>query len=156
MIYKEMQRLLKPLSRKLQVRFALDCALDVRHMMSTEAVAVLEVVERWLKGKATEEEVRVAALAAYSAATTSAAKAAYYAASAAYSAANYAAKAAYYAASVVYTSYKDFASYTAHYAANAAYSAAENREEKMKEYHGNLVGMISNLSELEKVIYDLE
>jgi hypothetical protein len=133
--HEEIKRLLKPLSHRLKVRFACECALDVKHLMPAESAASLEVVESWLKGQASQAEVEAAVDAAN--------YAAYYAA---YTT-TYAMRAAYAAYSAATTS--------AAYAAYAAYSAANNKEEKMREYHGNLVRMIKNLSELEKIIYNI-
>jgi len=76
------------------VRFALFCAEQVKEGWKgiPECVAAIETAERWLEGKAAEEECRVAADAAAAAYATSAAYTAY-----ATSAAN-AAYATYYAA----------------------------------------------------------
>ena len=89
------------LSHKDMVRFALFCAKQV-DSKAPEAIACVDVVERWLVGEATSDECNAAANAAN----------AYYV-----GAAYYAARAAYYTA------------YTANYAtdaAHAAYSTAHN------------------------------
>ena len=79
------------LSNKDVVRFALFCARQVEDDWKgiPECKAAIEVAERWLEGKATKEECKDAAYAAYAAA----AYAAY-----AYAAANAAANAAFAAA----------------------------------------------------------
>ena len=104
---------LELLSHKDIVRFALFCAEQVKEGWKgiPECVVAIETVERWLKGKAAEEEcvnaayaVSAAANAVYAAAyATYATYAAVYAAHAAYAdaahAAVHAANAAYYATS---------------------------------------------------------
>ena len=114
------------------VRFALFCAEQVRDSWKDipECVAAINMVERWLKGKASEEECVNASSAAYDAAYAANAAAAYaaaYAASAAANAANAdaaysdataaanAANAANAADAAAYV-----AAYDAAYAANAA------------------------------------
>jgi len=100
---------LELLSHKDIVRFALFCAEQVKEGWKgiPECVVAIETVERWLKGKAAEEECVNAASAA--SAANAAADVAYTAASAAASA----------AADVAYT-----AAYAAVHAANAAYAAS--------------------------------
>jgi len=102
------------LSQQDCVRFALFCAEQVRDSWKgiPECFVAIETTERWLEGKATEEECWKAA----NAATTAAVRAARatYAANAAYAA--YAAYAVAYAASAASS-----AAYDAVYAANAAY-----------------------------------
>jgi hypothetical protein len=143
---KEIEKLLTPLPHKLQVRFALDCALDVKHLMGPEAIQALDVVGKWLKGEATQAEVAdAAARANYAARAASHADYAANAAYAVYNAAYHAAQSASYAANA--------AAY-ASYAANAL-AAAENRDKKIKEYYENLRSMILNMSELERLIYGL-
>ena len=68
------------------VRFALFCAEQVRDSWKDipECVAAINMVERWLKGKAAEEECVNASSAAYDAAYAANAAAAYAAAYAAY------------------------------------------------------------------------
>jgi len=104
------------------VRFAVFCAEQVKDGWKDipECVVAIETTERWLEGKATKRECKVAsdaAYAAYSAANaTNAAYAAYTAAIAAYYAA---------AANAAYAAYAYAASATAYAAyANAAYAAA--------------------------------
>jgi hypothetical protein len=146
---KEIEELLKSLPHKLQVRFALDCALDVKHLMGPESIQALDVVGKWLKGEATQAEVE----AAYHAATA-AIHAAYYNAANADYAAYHAAQSADYAAYHAAQS----ANYAAYHAAQSAYhaaAAAENRDKKIKEYYEKAKTIISNLSELEKLVYDV-
>ena len=116
------------------VRFALFCAEQVRDGWKDipECVAAINMVERWLKGKAAEEECVNASSAAYDAAYAANAAAAYaaaYAASAAANAANadaaYAAYSAYSTANATNAAYAAdaaayVAAYDAAYAANAA------------------------------------
>ena len=113
---------LKLLSHKDCVRFAVFCAEQVKDGWKDipECVVAVETTERWLEGKATKRECKVAsdaAYAAYSAANaTNAAYAAYTAAIAAYYAA---------AANAAYAAYAYAASATAYAAyANAAYAYA--------------------------------
>jgi hypothetical protein len=112
------------------VRFALFCAEQVRDSWKDipECVAAINMVERWLKGKAAEEECVNASSAAYDAAYAANAAAAYaaaYAASAAANAANAdaaysdATAAAYAASDAAYAA--DAAAYVAAY--DAAYAA---------------------------------
>jgi hypothetical protein len=150
----EIQELLKPLPHRLQVRFALDCALDVKHLMTPEAIQALDVAEKWLKGEATQYEVEAA---------TTAARAAYYAAAYHAARADYAARAAYHAAATAARAdyraayYSARAAYGASYAAAyAAANAGNNKDKKIKEYYENLKGMILNMSELEKLVYNTE
>jgi hypothetical protein len=146
---KEIQELLKPLPHKLKVRFALDCALDVKHLMTPEAIQALDVVGKWLKGEVAQAEVEAAAAYAYNAA---------YAASSASHAAQSANYAAYYSAYATTTAARsDYAATRAAY--NAAYhaaSAGNNKDKKIKEYYENLKGMILNMSELEKLVYECD
>ena len=103
------------------VRFALFCAEQVRDSWKDipECVAAINMVERWLKGKAAEEECVNAAY------TASAAANAAYAASAAAFADAYAYYATYTAA-IAANSAADAAraTYAAVHAANAAYAAS--------------------------------
>jgi len=104
------------------VRFALFCAEQVRDSWKDipECVAAINMVERWLKGKAAEEECVNASSAAYDAAYAANAAAAYaaaYAASAAANAAN--ADAAYSDATAAAN-----AANAANAASSAAYAAA--------------------------------
>ena len=77
------------LSQQDCVRFALFCAEQVKDGWRgvPECVAAIETAERWLEGKATEEECKKAAYAAYAAYDAASARAVHavaYAASAAY------------------------------------------------------------------------
>ena len=105
---------LELLSQQDCVRFALFCAEQVRDSWRgvPECVAAVETAERWLEGKATEEQCRNTAYAAYAAANAAA-----YANSAAYAAYDAAAHAANAASS---------AACDAVYAANAASAAYAN------------------------------
>ena len=80
---------LSKLSHRFQVRFAIFCANQVKHLWAQDkrCVSAVETAERWLVGEATQEECREAAYVAASAATYAAAHAATYAATAAYAAA---------------------------------------------------------------------
>jgi len=112
------------LSQQDCVRFAIFCAEQVKEDWENipECVNAINIVERWLEGKATEDECKVAAHAAYAAAdaaadayaASAAANAAYAASAAADAAASYSAYA--YAASSAYAAY-------AYYAADAASTA---------------------------------
>ena len=106
---------LELLSHKDCVRFALFCAEQVKDGWRgvPECVAAIETAERWLEGKATAEECRIASYAAHDAA--------YAAADAAYYAAYYATYAAYYAAYYAATN-ANAAHTAANYAANAAHA----------------------------------
>jgi len=104
------------LSHKDCVRFAVFCAEQVRDSWENipECVAAIETVERWLEGKATEEECWKAA---------NAARAAHYA------------NTAYYAAyAVAYA-----AAYAAHTGANAAYARNPHLIEAQWEYYNELL-----------------
>ena len=100
------------LSHKDCVRFALFCAEQVKEGWKgiPECVVAIETVERWLKGKAAEEECVNAAYTA-----SAAANAAY--------AAAVAANAAYTAAVAAYSAAYADAAHAAVHAANAAYYA---------------------------------
>jgi len=97
------------LSQQDCVRFALFCAKQVKEGWKgiPECVAAVETAERWLEGKASAEECRVAAYAATTAAVRAAR--ATYAANAAYAA--YAADAYAYAASSAAAYAADYAAY---------------------------------------------
>jgi hypothetical protein len=139
---KEIEELLKSLPHKLQVRFALDCALDVKHLMAPESIQVLDAVEKWLKGEATQAEIE----AVVATASHADYRAAYYSARAAAANAAYAVyNAAYHAA--------QSASYAAY---NAALGAGNNKDKKSKEYYEKAKAIVSNLSELEKLVYNVE
>jgi hypothetical protein len=105
---------LNKLSHKDCVMFALFCARQVEDGWKDvkECREAIETVERWLEGKATEKECKIAADAAAYAAADAAADAAYAAAAttgayAAYAAAAYAAYAAYAAAAYASDAYAD-------------------------------------------------
>ena len=128
---KEIEILLKKLPHKLQVKFALSCAESVFHLVKDEdkpgVRKSLDTTALWLVDKASADEVY-----AYAAYIVSA--------SAAYSAV-YAADAAYYAAT------------------SAAYlavdAAAKAKDKDLKHYYEELVRMIKDLTELDKLIYDI-
>ena len=64
------------LTERQQQEFALACARRVQHLMrDPRSVAVLEVRERWLRGEATDEEMKAALAAAWDAAWDAAAAA---------------------------------------------------------------------------------
>jgi hypothetical protein len=121
--------------------YAVACAREVQHLMTDErSLKALDVAEAYANGQATEEEMEQAKDAAYAAyAAYAAAKAAYYAAKAAYYAAydaKAAADAAYYAA--YYAAYDakaaaDAAYYAAYY---AAYDARERQAELFIQFFG--------------------
>ena len=124
------------LSQQDCVRFAIFCAEQVKEDWENipECVNAINIVERWLEGKATEDECKVAAHAAYAAADAAAdayaadaaANAAYAASAAADAAAYVASHAAYaYAASSAYAAYAAYAYYAAD-AASTAYAADGN------------------------------
>jgi len=53
---------IRKLSHKDQVRFALFCAKSVQHkIVGQHALNCIDIVERWLDGKATAEECKIAA-----------------------------------------------------------------------------------------------
>ena len=111
---------LELLSHKDIVRFALFCAEQVRDSWKgiPECVVAVETTERWLEGKASAEECRVATRAAYYAC------AATRAANATTRAATRAAYAAYYAANAAYAASHAAYAYATSSAANAASYAA--------------------------------
>jgi cytochrome oxidase Cu insertion factor (SCO1/SenC/PrrC family) len=156
----KIENLLTRLPHKLQVRFALDCALDVKDLMGPESIQALDFVEKWLKGEATQAEVEAAAYAYNAAyAATRAAYNAYNASAAASRAAYNAAYAASSAASAA-SPRGAYNAYNAAYAYNAsaaayAYATGKNRDKKIKEYYENLRSMILNMSELEKLVYNV-
>ena len=113
------------LSQQDCVRFAIFCAEQVKEDWENipECVNAINIVERWLEGKATEDECKVAAHAAYAYAASAAANAAYAAANAAYAAAASSANAASSAYSAyAYAASSAIAAY-AYYAADAASTA---------------------------------
>jgi len=119
------------LSQQDCVRFAIFCAEQVKEDWENipECVNAINIVERWLEGKATEDECKVAAHAAYAAADAAAdayaASAAANAAYAASAAADAAAIAAYSASHATYATYAAYAYYAAD-AASTAYAADGN------------------------------
>ena len=127
------ESILELLPNKTNVRFALFCAHQVKHLVKKEyqevCLKAIEVAELFLEDRATKEECGKAADAAISAADA-AAYAADAAASYAASYAAYAAKAAAYAAnaSAASASAASASAYAAAYAytaANAVYAASE-------------------------------
>ena len=148
-------------SRRFYVRFSLACARDVEAYDTTNrAKECNDVVHRWINGKATIQEVNAASAAYASTAMTAAsASASYASASASYAAyAAYAASAtASYAASATATM-TDASASAAHYAsASAAYAAsatatayAEDRNKYSKKYYDILIGMINDLTEIQR------
>ena len=144
-------------SRRFYVRFSLACARDVEAYDTTNrAKECNDVVHRWINGKATIQEVNAASAASTTAAAMTAASASYASASASYAA--YAASAtASYAASATATM-TDASASAAHYAsASAAYAAsatatayAEDRNKYSKKYYDILIGMINDLTEIQR------
>jgi len=114
---------LELLSHKDCVRFALFCAEQVKDGWKdiSECVSAIETAERWLEGKASAEECRVAAYAAHDAAYA-AADAAYYTAYYATYAAYYA---AYYAANATNANYATNAAHATYAAHTAAYATSD-------------------------------
>jgi len=107
-IYKKVSKEeLELLSHKDIVRFALFCAEQMRDKWENipECVNAINIVERWLEGKATEEECWKA---------TNATNAAY---------ATYAATNAADAAAYAYSAYSAYVAYVAYASAYAAYAA---------------------------------
>ena len=120
--------------------FGLWAARQVQHLMTDpRSIAALDVKEKWLKGEATDEELKIARAAAnsvrvtatdadYAARAARAARvaraAAYYATRATADADAYAADAAYYASHTAYArAAADYASHAAARAADAARAA---------------------------------
>jgi len=138
------------LPRRFQVMFALFCARQVEDGWKgiPECRVAIEVVERWLDGKATIEECRVATTAAYAAAYAAvyAAHAAVYATHAA--AAVYAANAA--ADAAAYATYD--ATYDATAAATAAAYAAANAANAAAAYAAAAYAAAAYATDKEKVI----
>jgi hypothetical protein len=132
----KIRSLLNRLPHHLQTRFAYLCCIDIKDQIKSESdLEALALVKDWLDGKTVSlKELCAAANAAYAA---NAANAAAYAAYAAYAAAN--------------------AANAAAYAAYAAYAAATSitREKKLKQYLNMLQTMIKDMTELEKILYDL-
>ena len=112
---KVIKRLSGDALHKTLVRFALDCANRVKHLMTDErSIKALEITELWLQDEATQKEISDAA-------------ASYVASYAADSAATYAAYAAADAADASYTA-ATYATYAAADAANAANDATAERQ----------------------------
>ena len=134
---KEIEILLKKLPHKLQVKYALSCAESVFHLVKDEykpgVRKSLDTTALWLVDKVSADEVYAAYIVS--------ASAAYTAYSSAISAA-YAADAAYYAAT------------------SAAYlavdAAAKAKDKDLKHYYEELVRMIKDLTDLDKLIYDID
>jgi hypothetical protein len=153
--YKEIEKLLKVAPKHIYVAFAISCARDQLHNIKDENTYkqcenALNVVERFNKGQATQAEVEAAYSAAHSAADAA------YAAYAAHSAANSAAYAAYSAANNAANN----AAYSAADAAYAAYNAADAANSaaysaKMKQYYEVLHEMLTKLTLIEKIVYDI-
>jgi hypothetical protein len=145
---KDIEKLLSPLPKQLQVEFALYCAKDVFHFIKNKDQAdtanlCIELTTRWLKGEnVIENELLYAASYASASAAYADSAASYAAASAAYA----------HAASAAYAAHA--ASYAAASASSAAFYA-KNEQQKLYEYYKYLLNMINNLSELERVIYDI-
>jgi hypothetical protein len=173
--YKEIEKLLEVTPKHIYVAFAVSCARDQLHNIKDENTYkqcedALNVVERFNKGQATQAEVEAAysaanaaSSAAYAASSAthaahcaannaaySAARSAAYAAYAAHSAANNAANNAAYSAARSAA----YAAYAAHSAANrAARSAAYS--DKMKQYYKVLQEMLTKLTLIEKIVYNI-
>ena len=129
-------------SRRFCVTYALACAKDCLEFNTEKdmpaAKACIEVVERWLRGEATEQECRDAS-AAYSAT---------YAA--------YAAFAATYATYATYVAYATDSAATAATYAAAAYAYASGGHRPKDYYTDLLLTMIqTELTELERVMLGL-
>ena len=127
---------LEKLSHNFQVRFALFCAKQVIHLVNFKDKAVCEnailTTEKWLEGKATAEECRIAASAATSAT---------WAADATDAAADAAADAARSAMN---------ATWTADAAADAV-DASKNKQQAIKEqwdYYLELLNFDKNFEEI--------
>ena len=145
---KEIEILLKKLPHKLQVKYALYCAESVFHLVKDEDKPVvrksLDTAALWLVDKASADEVYAASSAISPAYAASVAISAVYAATAAT-----AATAASYAAASA-------SAISAAYAARAAVSAStKDKNNASKHYYKELIRMIKDLTELDKLIYDL-
>ena len=136
----DVQNLLNKLPHTLQVTFALHCCNDIKHLITDpRSIEVLHLVEKWLHNpnSVTSRELYDAASYAANAASAS------YAANAAYAA--YAANAAYAASAA-----NAAANAAAYAAAYAAYAYAEDRNKYSKKYYDILIGMINDLTEIQK------
>jgi len=159
----DIQNLLSRLPHTIQVTFALHCCNDIRSLITgPKSLKALEVVEKWLHNPAsvtTQELYDAAAAAAYTANATATANAAAYAANAAATASS-----AYSASASAYAAYS--ASASAYAVSSAAYAAwacssssgASNAEYNVKinQYYNDLVLMLKDLTELEKVLWDID
>ena len=153
--YDEIRSLLPKLPHKMQVSFALYCAKDVYPLVREEDRTVvkdcLDIVELWLKGKATAKECKAVADTTYNIAyTVYTARAVINAANAAnvVYAANAAANAAAYAAY-----YSAYAYAAAHSASNAVSTA--NYDKAMEKYLKHLNEMIKDLTSIEKILFNM-
>ncbi len=123
---------LKKLPHRLQVTFALFCVNQIKHLWKDipEAVEAVEVTKKWLAGKATKEECKKVARAAYAVAAANAAA--------------YAVDAAYADNAVAAYDAVDAAAYAvAAYAADTANADAVTtiRKEQLT-YYDNLLAMV--------------
>ncbi len=131
---------LKLLNHHKQVMFALFCAKQVVHVADSEdALKCIEVVEKWLDGKASDEECRIAGT------TANAAGNACYATG---NAADYAGYAADYGAD-----YAANAAGNAYYAARAGYYANDAKDEEklileQNDYYDSLLNIDKYAEEL--------
>ena len=146
---KEIEILLKKLPYKLQVKYALYCAESVFHLVKDEdkpgVRKSLDTTALWLVDKASTDEVYASALSqTVTASAYSSAISAAYAADAAVS--------AYSSASAASS-----ASYAYSYAYLSAYCSASTKDKNnaSKHYYKELIRMIKDLTELDKLIYDL-
>ena len=133
---------LELLSHKDIVRFALFCAEQVKEGWKgiPECVVAIETVERWLKGKAAEEECVNAAYTASAAANAAyAASAAAFADAYAYYATYTAAIAANSAANAAHATYAAVHAANAAYAASHAYAGKSHLIEAQWEYYLELL-----------------
>jgi len=134
-----LDQILEKLPHKRVVRFALDCAYDVKdHTKDPRSIKALKITELWLIDKATAEEVKIAAYDVVSAsANASASAAAYFAAHTAFAIS--ASNAAYFAAC---TASASNAAYAADYAAIHAARITN------KDYRQVLLDSLSDLETL--------
>jgi len=180
--YEEIKIILNKLPRHLVVSFAIYCAEDCFELVQDKDKAIvrkcIDTTKAYMLGQVTLAELNTAASASYAAASASYAAVsdsyASYAAvfdsytSYAANAASSASSAAYAAASYAAASYASAASYAAaSYASSASASAAaassassfgsfyKAEEDKLNEYLTYLKTMLNNLSNLERLIYDL-
>ena len=144
------ESILKLLPHKTNVRFALFCANQVKHLVKKEyqevCLKAIEVAELFLEDRATKEECGKAAVAANAAAYASTSYAASDASAYAAYAAAYAANAAY-AASYAYAAYAS-ASYAAYAVDAAFYNNQETIKQEQMDYLRDLI--IAELPEEDK------